>query len=147
MHPSLDSRGRAHWIALVALVILAAGLAVAAQYWRKPAGDPGARPVLDVIGEAPEETAIDSVAFKSRWLDDVRGLDLASLSPDRRDLFLRHANAQRCTCGCGYTLAGCRASDMSCEVSGPRLEALLDSVRTGRLTRADGLRTKPPGGG
>jgi hypothetical protein len=147
MHRWPDSRGRAHWVALIALVILAAGFAAAAQYWRKPAGDPGARPVLDVIGEAPVETAVDSAAYKSRWLDDVRGLDLASLSPDRRAVFLVHANAQRCTCGCGYTLAGCRASDMSCEVSGPRLEALLDSVRSGRLTRADGLRAKPRGGG
>ena len=147
MQPSLDSRGRARWVALLALVILIAGLVAATQYWRKPSGNPGAPPVVDVLGEQPAEPAVDSAAYKSRWLDDVRGLDLASLSPDRRTLFLRHANAQRCTCGCGYTLAGCRASDMSCEVSGPRLEALLDSVRTGRLTRADGLRAKPAGGG
>lgn len=157
--------GRAPWVALVSLAFLAAGLGVAA--WqsrpaRAPAFPPqaarpstGPEPGEQVIGEAlrqspsveAAQTPIDSAAFKQRWLDEVRGVDLAGLDSARSELFLRFANAQRCTCGCGYTLAGCRESDMTCDVSGPRLEALLDSIRTGRITRARGIRARPHTGG
>ena len=144
-----NPRGRAPWIALAALTVLLVGVGIAARMSMRPAPAPPAPApaVVDVIHEPPEPDAPDSVAIKHRWLDDVAGLDLGTLPPGRREVFLRHANAQECTCGCGYTLAGCRASDMSCDISGPRLEALLDSVRTGRITGAAGLRERPPGGG
>jgi hypothetical protein len=90
---------------------------------------------------------LDSTAFKERWLDEVRGVDLAGLDSTQRDRFVRFANAGRCTCGCGYTLAACRASDMTCEVSGARLAALLDSIRAGHLTRTRGIRSRPRPGG
>ena len=93
------------------------------------------------------QTPIDSTAFKQRWLDEVRGIDLTGLDAAQRERFLRFANAGRCTCGCGYTLAACRASDMTCEVSGARLEALRDSIRAGQLTRMRGIRARPPTGG
>lgn len=102
-------------------------------------------------GEAAIEHALamartDSASIKARWIEDLSGFDLSGLSAARRDLFLRAANSQRCTCGCGYTLAGCRQSDMSCDISGPRLAALLDSVRTGALRGAAGLRERPHSG-
>ena len=153
--------GRAHWVALVALVLLAGGIVVAVWQSRparapafpqgaaRPA--PGPDPGEDVIGQAMRQvppvkdaqTPIDSTAYKQRWLDEVRGIDVAGLSPAKLELFLRFANAGRCTCGCGFTLAGCRASDMTCDVSGPRLEALLDSIRLGRITSARGIRARP----
>ena len=86
---------------------------------------------------------VDSAAIKSAWHDEVRGADLAALSARQRDLLLRFANAERCTCGCGYTLAGCLASDMTCEVSGASVAALLDSIRAGRITSARGVRQRP----
>ena len=147
---SSPARGRAPWIALTALVILFAGVAVAIRLWSPPhpaSQTAAVPPVADVIGEALEVARTDSAAIKSRWIDDVRGLDLAGLAPARREVFLRYANAERCTCGCGYTLAGCRASDMSCEISGPRLEGLLDSVRAGLVRDATHLRARPNGGG
>jgi hypothetical protein len=150
----MDSRPsrppRARWIGLAALGFLLVGLAVGARLWRHPhpASSPALTPpVADVIGEALEAARVDSAAIKRRWIDDVRGIDLTRLDPPRRELFLRYANAERCTCGCGYTLAGCRATDMSCEISGPHLDALLDSVRAGRITSARGLRARPGGGG
>ncbi|HEY3215273.1 MAG TPA: hypothetical protein VGK93_02145 [Candidatus Eisenbacteria bacterium] len=57
---------------------------------------------------------------------------------------MQFANAERCTCGCGYTLAGCRAYDPTCEVSLPRIEGLLDSVRDGHIREARGVRSRPP---
>ena len=85
----------------------------------------------------------DSSAIKSAWQEEVRGADLTRLSARSRELFLRFANAERCTCGCGYTLAGCLASDMTCEVSGARVAELLDSLRAGRIHDTHGLRERP----
>ncbi len=151
--------GRVPWIALAALAVLALGIGAAFRQWRivPPAGPgvpaPAGEPTEQVIGQALEQTTpaagppppVDSTALKRRWLDEVRGIDVSGLDSLRRELFLRFANAQRCTCGCGYTLAGCRASDMTCDVSGAQLDALLDSVRAGRIGSARGIRARPHG--
>lgn len=154
MHASTGSSGRAHLIAIASLLIFAIGLTVWFTSFRHasvlPPSAVGTSP--DTTTDAAIEQAlgaarVDSVAYKSRWLDVVPGFDLASLRPKQRELFLRFANAERCTCGCGYTLATCRAADMTCDVSGPHLEALLDSVRAGRISSARGARTRPSTGG
>jgi hypothetical protein len=149
--------GRVHWLALVAIAVLVAGVGIA---WRQsrvprvpgsqaapaaePATEPSTEPPGQVVEQALRQAApFDSAAFKQRWIDEVRGADLSGLDSTRRELFLRFANAEQCTCGCGYTLAGCRASDMTCDISGPRVTALLDSVRTGRLHGARGIRSRP----
>ena len=117
-----------------------------------PGGDVVAKAMRGVDGRvagsgAPGSGApVDSAAIKARWQDEVRGADLTGLDERHRELFLRFANAERCTCGCGYTLAGCKASDMSCEVSGALIEALLDSIRTGKIRSAAGLRVRPKPG-
>lgn len=96
----------------------------------------------DVIGRALRLAAIDSTR-KTAWVDDIPDLELAALSPAARTTFLRIANARRCGCGCGFTLAGCRRFDTECEVSGPRASALFDSVRAGQITGADGFPEGP----
>ena len=157
---SKTAAGRASPLALAVLAALLVGLALWATSWHRPprgsaleasrlapAAPADTAVNDDAIVHALAMTGLDSIAFKSRWHDEVRGLDLAALDPGRREIFLRFANAERCTCGCGYTLAGCRASDMSCEVSGPHLEALLDSVRAGRIRSARGVRSRPGSGG
>ncbi len=139
--------GRVSWTAAVALAALAAGLALA--WWMSrpaPAPHPGPAALApDPAAEAP--AAPDSTEIKRRWVDEVRGVDVSDLDPARRELFLRHANSAGCSCGCGYTLAGCRASDMTCDVSGGRLAALLDSIRAGHVRDARGIRERPRDGG
>ena len=148
MMSSTPQAGRAPWIAIVTIAALAAGIGIAWQQARPPRRAPGAgvdpHPIVEAMDPVP---AIDSTVFKQRWLDEVRGVDASDLDARRRALFLRCANARQCTCGCGYTLAGCRASDMTCDVSGERIEALLDSVRSGRLPSALGIRARPLDGG
>jgi hypothetical protein len=80
-------------------------------------------------------------------MPEVKGFDVSDLTPARRAMFVRFANAQRCTCGCGYTLAGCRAYDPTCPVSGPRVGKLLDSVRAGRVPGPARARPVPAPGG
>lgn len=155
--PSLNPQaGRAPWIALAALVALAFGLAVAWQQSRPPR-PPRAPAHLPVPLEEPTGAAIDealqhvqptdSTAFKQRWLDEVRGVEVSDLGARGRELFVALANTEQCTCGCGYTLAGCRASDMTCEDSSGRVQALHDSVRAGHITRARATRKPPRDGG
>ena len=157
--PKSRAAGRISPAALAILAVLIAGLARWAQSWHRlpgwPSGAPRPAPPApadtavddDAINRALLIARLDSVAFKSRWHDDVRGIPLEQLTTPQRKIFLQFANAERCTCGCGYTLAGCRATDMNCDISGPHLEALFDSVRTRRISRAHGLRQRPRPGG
>ncbi len=144
---------RSALIGLIAVLVLLVGLAV---WWKQfhreaPAGPPSsaevASPPADVVAQAmknaPPVAPVDSAAIKARWQDEVRGADLGGLDAKQQEVFLRFANAERCTCGCGYTLAGCKASDMSCEVSGGMIDALLDSIRAGKIKTARGIRGRP----
>lgn len=100
-------------------------------------------PSGDVVSRALELAQPDSVRLKTAWVDDIPDLALAALGERGRETYLRIANGRMCDCGCGYTLAGCRRYDTTCPVSGPRARALYDSVRTGRIARADEYPERP----
>jgi len=147
-------RGRAPWTVLGALVVIAGGLTAAWLLSRHPATPrPGASgaptPVADtsdaIIGQALRDAPIDSTEIKHRWQDEIPGLDVAMLTPAQQQLLVRVANSEMCTCGCGFTLAACRAYDTTCPVSGPRMEALRDSVHAGQI-RTRGWRARPGSG-
>ncbi len=142
-------RGRVSWVMLVAIAALAAGLGVWLSQSRPPA--PAAAPPAiaapedssdDVIDQALGQVPVDSTELRNRWLDEVRFADVSGLTATQQDLFVRAANTRRCTCGCGFTLATCRAYDTTCPVSGDYAIALIDSVRRG-LVRDRALRERP----
>lgn len=150
-HPHRDASGSSRWIGIVAVLVLILGVSVAVRQWRAPAPAPprsGTVP-LEEPGEGVVEEALmqipgaDSVLVKSRWVDEIGGVDVSALDPDRFELLLRHANARRCTCGCGYTLAACRTYDPTCPESAPVVEALRDSILAGHVRDAEGLRARP----
>ena len=137
----------------IARGVLVAGIAVAAWQWQRPPGvvtpkepSPSAAPIaeLDSIDDTAVEQALrqepgNASDEKDRWVPVVVGVEIDLLSPKQRDLFVRFANAQRCTCGCGYTLAGCRTYDPSCEISYPILVGLRDSISNGLIASTRGL--------
>ena len=143
-------------VMLVAIVVIAAGVLVA-----RFAPQPPPAPTLPAAPmpapsratrEAPAgETRAERNARlsgiaedkKSEWVDEIPGADASGLAPERREIFLRFANAERCTCGCGFTLAACRRFDQECDVSGPRVLRLLDSVAAGLVPDAEGIRRRP----
>ena len=137
----------------MALVALVAVVAVGVWQFGRPRPPPRAdlNPPDETIAQALRQARGDSAASsssgkaedKSRWMAEVKGFDVTDLSPVRREMFVRFANAQRCTCGCGYTLAGCRSYDPTCPVSGPRVQKLLDSVRAGLYASGAGARARP----
>jgi hypothetical protein len=98
---------------------------------------------VDSIAEALRLSRPPDGDSLNRWVEVIPGVDLAGLDAMQREQFVRFANAQRCTCGCGFTLAACRVYDASCEVSMPRVVALLDSVRVRKVGSLAGLRPRP----
>lgn len=99
----------------------------------------------DAIERSLRQAAVDSTR-KDEWVETVPGIDATLLSAAQRETFIRYANAERCSCGCGFTLAACRAFDPSCEFSLPLVTALFDSVASGLIDDPAGLRERPPAG-
>ena len=143
-----DASGRIRWISILAALGLVAGLSAAWWYTRPPRRTPlpsASRTTMpdDEIHTGLARAGADSAAIKLRWVDEIPDFDVSGLDPTKHEIFVRFANAERCTCGCGYTLAACRVYDATCEVSAPHVRALLDSVRAGRIWKAAGIRRRP----
>ena len=139
-----------------AVFVLIVGVGVA---FREPLGawlrGQGRPPAEVVLGEAdlPEDAVERSLALagvdstrRNEWVDTVPGIDAAAMSAVQSATFIRFANARRCTCGCGFTPAACRAFDPTCEVSLPIVQALHDSVLRGLVRESSALRAPPQGG-
>jgi hypothetical protein len=137
-------------VVMLAIVVAVAAVALVLRSSRppRPAPAPPAGDAVDVpedsVARALRLAGVDSTK-KNEWVDEIPDVDLAGLSPRQAEVFIRAANARHCTCGCGFTLAACRRFDSTCETSGPRVEALLDSVTRGLVTDARGLRERPSG--
>jgi hypothetical protein len=58
---------------------------------------------------------------------DLAVVDFSNLSSKEKRTALEAANAARCTCGCGMTLAQCVATDSTCP------------LRTGNIDRIKGM--------
>lgn len=137
-------------VVMLAIVAAAAAAVVVMRDAARPPAAPHGLPEPAAPDDAPEDSlaraqrlaGVDSTK-KNAWVDEIPSADLSGLDPGRREVFLRFANARRCTCGCGFTLAACRVYDPSCEVSGPLVAALLDSVSRGLVSDVRGLRKRP----
>lgn len=138
-------------VGIVAAVVLTGALWMVARQGREARMRPAEEGIdpMETAGDEVVDQAllqipgVDSSFIKTRWMDVVLGPDVSDFDDAQRELFVRHANARPCTCGCGYTLAACRTYDPSCPVSGPIVEALADSVRAGHIRSAEGLRMRP----
>ncbi len=140
------SSPRLFLVIAVALFAVVAGTAYYAIQSR-PAPKPDVAPPVASGAETEAEraarlAAIDSTQ-KTAWVEEVPGVDVSRLSPERLELFVRVANTRRCSCGCGFTLAACRRFDSECDVSGPIVAKLADSVAAGLVRDPGGLRRRP----
>ncbi|MCC7253912.1 hypothetical protein [Hyphomicrobium sp.] len=84
----------------------------------------GAFLLVGLMGYCISQTA--GVAYGE---DDIRVVDFSSLTEGQRRTALREANAQRCTCGCGMTLAECVSTDSTCPIREPNIERIKTIVR------------------
>jgi thiol-disulfide isomerase/thioredoxin len=60
---------------------------------------------------------------------DIPGVDLSGLTPAQRHAALERMKSEPCTCGCGLSIAQCRLSDPTCDVSLPLAQKIVDEVR------------------
>lgn len=58
-----------------------------------------------------QEPADDS---KTKFHDEFPGLEKLAAHTDRRRAVVEQVNAERCPCGCGFTLATCLTTDPKC---------------------------------
>ena len=58
----------------------------------------------------------------------IPGVDLASLTPERRTAALQKLNTEPCTCGCELTVARCRVDDPNCAISLPKAREIVQAI-------------------
>jgi len=85
----------------------------------------GLAPEIAVVYTDEEDKVRVSNAAQA---NKIPGIDLSKLSPERRAEALQALNAERCTCGCGLTLAQCRIDDPDCSVSLPLAQDLVKKL-------------------
>ena len=64
--------------------------------------------------------------------DDIAVVDFTVLDAAQKRTALRAANAARCTCGCGLTLAQCVATDSTCPIRTTnidRIKAMVEQAK------------------
>jgi hypothetical protein len=71
-------------------------------------------------------SSTSGIAYGERQLTAI---DFTSLNSNQKRAALLEANADRCTCGCGMTLAQCVATDMTCPVREGNITRIRDMVR------------------
>ena len=62
---------------------------------------------------------------------EIPGVDLKSLTKDKRIAAIQKLNDEGCTCGCNLTVARCRVDDPSCPVSLPRAKEIVAAIAAG----------------
>jgi thiol-disulfide isomerase/thioredoxin len=56
----------------------------------------------------------------------MQGVDLTRVPADRKAAVMAALDAEKCSCGCGLTVAGCRTDDPTCTVSLPQAKAIVE---------------------
>lgn len=91
-------------------------------------------PVLGMLGFmcrlAYRDMQERSPEWKTKFQKDFPGLEAAtSLTPGQRELVVRKANVQMCSCRCGYTVASCLKLDSSCPNRPANLQRVKDFIQ------------------
>ena len=77
--------------------------------------------VIGAIGYGVSQ--MSNIAYGER---EIKVVDFSGLEPAKKREVLEAANAARCNCGCGMTMAQCIATDSTC----PIRESNVDKLRT-----------------
>lgn len=72
---------------------------------------------------------MSNIAFDE---EDIKVVNFADMDRDQKRTALEAANAQRCPCGCGMTLAQCVSTDMTCPIREGNIEKIKTIVRDAR---------------
>jgi thiol-disulfide isomerase/thioredoxin len=61
----------------------------------------------------------------------IPGVDLSTLTAEKKTQALQQLNTEHCTCGCGLTVAQCRLDDPNCAVSLPLAQSIVKKISEG----------------
>ena len=86
---------------------------------------PRAKFVPAALHPVPATCPKDTPDFVPSDFTDIPGLDLASLSRDRRNHVLFRLNMEPCPCGCNQSVAACRLNHPMCPVCKGLAEKIL----------------------
>jgi thiol-disulfide isomerase/thioredoxin len=85
----------------------------------------GTNPAIEIVfAEDEDKVRLANAAQANK----IPGIDLSTLTPDKRAAALQALNSDHCTCGCGLTLAQCRLDDPSCGVSLPLAQEVVKKI-------------------
>ena len=88
---------------------------------------PDPRDTMPEIGQVGSPTVSSSVTAYT----EIPEVDLTVLTSDQRKTVLDRVNVEKCPCGCGFTIAGCRHLDASCGTSLPLVKQIVAEVTAG----------------
>jgi thiol-disulfide isomerase/thioredoxin len=94
------------------------------------------RALLDLPIQAQVQTFNDTGEIFLKHADRATmlpGVNTRGLNPEQLAAALRKFNAEKCTCGCGFTLAQCRIYDPDCAISKDRCAAIVKEVLAGNM--------------
>jgi hypothetical protein len=96
-----------------AIYLIVTLVALAALVWELKPDRPNIRPAP----LRPPESACQQMTgqFTPTNITDLPGLELASLSKERRNHVLLRLNMEPCTCGCNESIAFCLVNHARCE--------------------------------
>src|SRR6476659_1781917 len=66
----------------------------------------------------------------------IGAVNFSGLNASQKKVALRAANAARCTCGCGMTLAQCVATDSTCPIRETNVEKIKNLVNDAARTKS-----------
>jgi len=67
---------------------------------------------------------------------EIKVVDFSGLDAKQKRGALESANAARCTCGCGMTLAQCVATDSTCPIRATNVEKIRTMVSNAARTKS-----------
>ena len=89
------------------------------------------RVLANLSTEAKTELVKDTgqvLLANAAYATEIPGVSLAGLTPKQREDALKQLNNEKCTCGCGLTLAQCRINDPICKISQPAAQKVVDDI-------------------
>jgi hypothetical protein len=76
---------------------------------------------------------MSNIAYGER---EIKVIDFSGLESAKKREVLEAANAARCTCGCGMTLAQCIATDSTCPIRETNVDKLKAMVSDAAHTKS-----------
>ena len=88
-----------------------------------PAGGGGTQQGIPGNTVLPARSILEKTSYT-----EIPGIDMKVLSKEHRENIMQRTNVEKCSCGCGFTIAGCRHLDTSCGVSLPMAKQIVTEI-------------------